>query len=136
VLLVEPVIGAEAVAAPRLVVSRGAEHDRSRKTEGGLLEAPKDRLLRMRDEEFVKMVRRGQLPRIAAIDAALAALDEALTEWEPASRAMVTDDGQTTIRMTLYDETGAVAAVELSPVRAVGIAAELIEAALSRLSGE
>jgi hypothetical protein len=106
------------------------------KPKGGLLEAPKDRLLRMRDEEFVKMVRRGQLPRIAAIDAALAALDEALTEWEPASRAMVTDDGQTTIRMTLYDETGAVAAVELSPVRAVGIAAELIEAALSRLSGE
>jgi hypothetical protein len=96
------------------------------------LDTPKERLLRMRDEEFARMIRRGQLPRIAAIDAALAALDEAPTEWEPASRAVVSDDGRT-VRLTLCAETGAVAAVELDPTRAVALAGELIEAALVRL---
>jgi hypothetical protein len=41
----------------------------------------------MRDEEFARVIQRGRLPQIAAIDAALAALDEAAPEREPASRA-------------------------------------------------
>lgn len=80
------------------------------------------------------MVRRGQLPRIAAIDAALVALEEEPTAWPPASRAVVTDDGQTTIRMTLYAETGAVASVVLDAIRAVAGAGELLDAAVSRPS--
>jgi hypothetical protein len=52
-------------------------------------------------------------------------LEEPPIEWEPASRAVVSDDGQTT-RLT-----GAVAAVTLSPV---ALAGKLIEAAGSRLS--
>jgi len=97
--------------------------------------APRERLLRMRDEELARMMRRGQLPRIAAFEAALAALDEAPTEWEPASRAVVSDDGQA-IRLTLYREDGKAASVELSPAAAVALAGRLIEAALPRLNGE
>ena len=105
------------------------------KPKGASLDAPRERLLRMRDEEFARVMRRGQLPRIAAIDAAIAALDEAPTEWEPASRAVVSDDSQT-IRLTLYAETGVVAAVELDPIRAITLAGKLIDAALPRLNGE
>jgi hypothetical protein len=104
-------------------------------TDARPLNAAKERLARMRDEELARMIRRGQLPRIAAIDAAIAALEERPTEWAPASRAVVRDDGQT-IRMTLYAETGAVAAVELDPIRAVTRAGKLINAALPRLNGE
>jgi hypothetical protein len=105
------------------------------KSKGGLLEAPRDRLLRMRDAEFARMMRLGQLPRIAAIDAALAAFEEAPTEWEPASRSVVSDDGQT-IRLTLYAETGTIAAVDLDPIRAITLAGKLIDGALPRLSKE
>jgi len=52
---------------------------------GVSLDAAKERLFKMRDKEFARMMRRDQLPRIAAIDAAIVALDEAPTEWEPAS---------------------------------------------------
>jgi hypothetical protein len=79
------------------------------------------------------MSRRGQLQRIAAIDAALAANDEAPTEWEPASRAVVSDNDQT-IRLTLYAKTGAVAAAELDPIRAITLAGRPIEGAGSRPS--
>lgn len=78
-------------------------------------------------------MRRGQLPLIATIDAVLAALDEATTGWEPASRAVVGDDGQT-IRLTLYAETVAVAAAEIDPVHAIMLAGKLIEAALPKLA--
>ncbi|HEY1430111.1 MAG TPA: hypothetical protein VGF39_00530 [Stellaceae bacterium] len=46
---------------------------------------------------------------------------------------MVSDDGQT-VRLTLHAETGAVAAVELDPIRAITLAGKLIGAAASRLS--
>jgi hypothetical protein len=133
VLLIEPVIGSGSRPTVRRV-ERSLNMTDPAKPKGGSLEAPKDRLLRMRNEEFARMMQRGQLPRIAAIDAALAALEEAPTEWQPASRAVVSDDGQTTIRMTLYAETGAVAAVELDPIRAITLAGKLIEAVLPRLS--
>lgn len=45
---------------------------------------------------------------------------------------MASDDGQT-MRLTLYVETGAVAAVELDPIHAITLAGKLIEAGLSRL---
>jgi hypothetical protein len=47
-------------------------------------------------------------------------------------RAVVSDDGRE-IRLTVYSEAGCVAAVALDPVRAVGLAAKLIEAAVPRL---
>jgi hypothetical protein len=75
----------------------------------------------MRNEEFVRLLRRGQLPRIAAIDAAIAALDEVPADAEPASRHVVSDDGKV-IRLTLYTETGVVAAIELDPIRAITLA--------------
>ena len=52
---------------------------------------------------------------------------------EPATRAVVSDDGE--IRLTLYDDQGAVAVVKLSPLRAIALAGELIEAALLRFTG-
>jgi hypothetical protein len=89
----------------------------------------------MRNDEFVRLLRRGQLPQIAAIDVAIAALDEVPADAEPASRAVVSDDGKV-IRLILYAETGIVAFVEVDPIRAIAVAAELIGAALPRLTGE
>jgi hypothetical protein len=97
------------------------------------LDTARERLLKMRDEELACMIRRGQLPRIDAINTALAALDEVPADCEPASHAEVSDDGKTT-RLMLYVETGAVAAVELNPIRAIALARELIEAALPKLA--
>jgi hypothetical protein len=53
-------------------------------------------------------------------------------EAEPAVRAAVSDDG-TRIGLTLYSEAGAVAAVELDPIRAATLAGRLLLAALPRL---
>jgi hypothetical protein len=100
-----------------------------------MIEVVKERLLAMSDEELARIIRHSASPTIAAIDAALATLDEAPTAWEPASRAVVSDDGQT-IRLTLYAEIGAVAAAELDPIRAITLAGKLIEAALPRLKNE
>jgi hypothetical protein len=97
------------------------------------LDAAKERLLQMRDEEIARIVRQSGVPAIAAIDAVLGALDEVTAEAELADRVVITDDGQT-IRLTLHGETGAVAAAPLDPVRAVALADELIRAALQRLS--
>jgi hypothetical protein len=81
-------------------------------------------------DELARTVRRSQLPQIASIDARL---EETPAEWKPACRAVVADDGQT-IRLTLYAETGAVAAVDLDPLRAIALAGELIDAALPKLA--
>jgi len=53
----------------------------------------------------------------------------------PLARAVVSDDGQT-VRLTLYAETGAVAALELDSIRAITLVGKLIEAALPRLNEE
>jgi hypothetical protein len=98
-----------------------------------MIDTAKRFLLRMRDEELARMIGRGGSPMIVAVNAALAALDEAPPEAEPASRAAVSDDGDT-IRLTLYAETGAVAAMELDPIRAIMPAGELIDAALASLA--
>jgi hypothetical protein len=97
------------------------------------LDAAKERLVEMRDEEIARMFRRGQLPQIAAINAVLAVLDEAPIEAKPASRAVVSDDGRET-RLTLYAEEGAVASVVIDPIRGVTLAGELISAALPKLA--
>jgi hypothetical protein len=103
---------------------------------GSALDSAKERLLEMRNEVIAGVIREGPgRYQVAAIDTALAAIDEAPADAEPASRAVVSDDGKV-IRLTLYVETGAVAAVELDPIRAITLAAELIDAALLRLNRE
>jgi hypothetical protein len=97
------------------------------------LDAAIQRLLRMRDELLARMVRRGQLPLIATIDAALAVLEDEAPAGESASRAAVSDDGQK-VRLTLYAETGSLTAVELDPVRAITLTGKLIGAALPNLA--
>ena len=78
----------------------------------------------------------GSLSLLTAIGGALAAIDAELgmdpEEVQPATRIVLTDDGDTA-RLTLYGNTGAVAAVPLSPLRLVGLAGELIAAAMRRL---
>jgi hypothetical protein len=59
-------------------------------------------------------------------------LDGMPIESEVASRAVVSDDGRE-IRLTLYAEAGATAAIVLDPVLAVALAQRLIAAALPRL---
>jgi hypothetical protein len=98
----------------------------------------RERLIELRDDALGRMLRRGaiepsHLPLIAGINAALDALDSLPVEAEAAARAVVSDDGRE-IRLTLYTEAGAVAAVVLDPVRAVALAQRLIAAALPRLS--
>ena len=92
----------------------------------------KERLLRLRVREIKRLRARGQLANFDIIDAALAALDEPPADVDPAGRAVVSDDGKI-IRLTLYAEAGAVASVELSPVRAVAVAGKLIDVALAKL---
>jgi hypothetical protein len=87
----------------------------------------------MREEAVERILRQSGSPTIAAINAALGALDETPPEAEPASRAAVSHNGQT-IRLTLFAETGAVAAAELEPVTAIGLASELIETGLLQLN--
>jgi hypothetical protein len=56
-----------------------------------------------------------------------------VVEAEPATRAVVSDDGRE-IRLTLYGEAGVPAvAVVLDPARAIALAGELITAARPRL---
>jgi hypothetical protein len=50
----------------------------------------------------------------------------------PVARAVVADDGRE-IRLMLYAESSALATVALDPARAIGIASELIDAALPKL---
>jgi hypothetical protein len=80
-----------------------------------------------------RRIRRGRCRGPPAIDAVLAVLDEEPTEWEPADRAVVSDDGQA-IRAALYREDGKAASVELSPAAAVALAGKLLVAALPRPS--
>jgi hypothetical protein len=95
-----------------------------------MTDALKDRLIKMRDKKIATIVWRGKLPQLEAISAVLAALDELPTDAQLASRAVVSDDGET-IRLTLYGETGAMASVELHPIRAI---TPLIDAAVPKLA--
>ena len=95
--------------------------------------------MELRDDVLGRMVRKGavepgHLPILAGIAAALGALDDIaiLTEME-AARAVVSDDGRV-IRLTLYRDADALAAVELSPERAIALARRLLDAARLRLA--
>jgi hypothetical protein len=92
----------------------------------------KERLLRLREREIKRLRAQGRLAQFDVIDAAIAALDTPPADVDPAGCAMVSEDGKI-IRLTLYAEAGAVASVELSPVRAVAVAGKLIDAALAKL---
>jgi hypothetical protein len=91
--------------------------------------AAKERLLSMREEAIARALRERLPPQLVAIDAVLRALDEAAADAGPATRALVSDEGRS-IRLTLYAETGAVAAAELDPIRAIMLASELTSASL------
>ena len=85
----------------------------------------------------------GGLALLADVQGALAAIDAARPdchdvepierEVEPAERVVVTDDG-VTIRLSAYRGDTLAAEVELSPLRAITLAGELIAAAARRLA--
>jgi hypothetical protein len=98
----------------------------------------RERLTELRNDMVGRMLRRGavepgHLPLIAGVNAPLDAFDKMPIEAETAARAVVGDDGRE-IRLTLYAEAGAVAAVVLDPALAIALAQRLIAAALPRLS--
>jgi hypothetical protein len=98
----------------------------------------RERLAELRADMLARMIARGavepgHLPLVAGINAAIDALDGVPIEAETAARAVVSDDGRA-IRLTLYAEAAAVAAVALSPERAIALAGRLLDAAGLRLS--
>jgi hypothetical protein len=101
-----------------------------------------DRLTAMRAELLVDLATKRHSPAFLALFANVTTVIEAVervsVKPEPATlqtaaRAVVSGDGAA-IRMMLYDDTGTVATVEFGPVRAIGLASRLIEAAIPRLS--
>ena len=96
----------------------------------------RSRLVKLEGELIEKLTREeadgGFLAVLGRVSAALHALDRMPVEAEPAVRAVVSDGG-VKLQQTLYAATGAVAAVELDPIRAVELASRRIEAALPRV---
>jgi hypothetical protein len=97
----------------------------------------RSRLVKLEGELTEKLTREdidgGFMAMLGQVGAALDALDRMPVEAEPAVQAVVSDDG-TRIRLTLYSEAGAEAAVALTPIRAIALAGRLIAAASLRLS--
>ena len=124
----------------------------------------RERLVAMRGELVARLVAEGPsggtLALLADCEIALAALDKAqgsplmhesgdpvtTTGNHPSPnsarillaksdvRAALLDDGASELRLVIFDRAGALAAISLDPVRAVGLAGELIVAAHARLS--
>ena len=99
--------------------------------------ALRDRLLALRDDVLRQLAKAdhldsGLLALLGNVGAALAALDAAPEDVEPAERAVVVDDGNS-IALVVYRGAAAVASVTLSPQRAVGIAVDLGSAARRQL---
>jgi hypothetical protein len=69
-----------------------------------MIKVVKKRLFPTRYKELARIIRRSASPTIAAIDAALAARDEAPAEAEP-SLAVMTDGG-VTIQLTKHTRPG------------------------------
>jgi hypothetical protein len=65
--------------------------------------------------------------------AIVAMVDSVLPDTEAAARAVVSDVPGEMIALVLYRETEAVAQIALPPIRALALAAQLIEAAMPRL---
>jgi hypothetical protein len=78
----------------------------------------------------------GALSLLSAVNGALSAIDaETLTgDVEPMQRAVVTEAPGLPIHLTLYPEEGRAAVIDLSPMRAIIVANNLIEAAIRRIS--
>ena len=70
------------------------------------------------------------LTLLAGIEAGLRAV--ALDDGEPAGRVVLTDNGEA-IRLTLYEAGDRAGSVTLDPLRAIGLAGELVAAGLRRL---
>jgi hypothetical protein len=78
----------------------------------------------------------GDLTLLAAVNGAMSAIeavDRVLPDAEQAARAIVSDVPGEMIALVLYRETEAVAQIALPPIRALALAARLIEAAMPRL---
>jgi hypothetical protein len=126
--------------APPLEIEIPPCPDRLRAREGVAMAGAdrlRERLIELRDGMLDRMLRKGavepgHLPLIAGASAALDALGTLSVEMG-ASRAVVSDDGRE-IRLTLYHEAEAVAAVLLSPERAIALAGRLLDAAGLRLA--
>jgi hypothetical protein len=79
----------------------------------------------------------GDLTLLAAVNGAMSAIeavDAVLPDAEMAARAVVSDIPGEPIALTLYREAETVAQIALPPIRALALAAQLIEAALPRLT--
>ena len=93
------------------------------------------RLIEMRSgllTDLDRQIDAGQLALLAGINAALAAIDAQPAEREPADRVALADDG-TTLRLTSYTQSGAVATVVLDPRQAIAIAGKLLAASAPKL---
>jgi hypothetical protein len=78
----------------------------------------------------------GDLALLAAVNGALLAIeavDAAIPDAEAAARVVITDIPGEPIALVLYRETEAVGQIGLPPIRALGLAAQLIQAAMPRL---
>jgi hypothetical protein len=96
-------------------------------------------LVVMREHLVVSLGERiegGDLALLAAVNGALSAIeavDAVIPDSEAAARAVVFDVPGEPIGLVLYRETEAVAQIPLPPIRALGLAAKLIAAAMPRL---
>ena len=78
----------------------------------------------------------GDLTLMSQVNSALAIIeivDAVLPDAEAAARAVVSDVPGEPVALTLYREGEVVAVIALPPIRALALAARLIEAALPRL---
>jgi hypothetical protein len=97
-------------------------------------------LLEMRErlvDGLSQQIEGGDLALLAAIHGAMSAIeaaDRVLPDTQSAARVIVYDVPGEPIALALYRETEAVAQIALPPIRALGLAAKLIEAAMPRLT--
>src|SRR5947208_3184173 len=82
-----------------------------------------------------RQIEGGDLTLLAAVNGALATIDAEAPQLddEPMVRAVVADAPGMPINVALYAENGRGVAVEVSPIRAIVLVGQLIEAAVSRL---
>jgi len=90
-----------------------------------------DLLARLAESECIEPA---WLNAIAGINAGLAAIDGEAVAAEPATRAVVSDDGQ--IRLTFYRDDGEAGAVVLTAAGAVHLAGRLLQAASPKLAAQ
>lgn len=97
----------------------------------------RERLVEMRDDLIDRMARRGSiepglLPQLGGIAAALRMLDQSADE----ATSVVVDDTDGLIKLIVYRDGAAIAAMELRPTAAIRLGGELLDAAGLRLADE